>query len=124
MSCHMQAVSEYEHKQHLLMGKEASALRQQSHTLAVLPQLLDSLRALFGLTGPSTRPLEQVCCSVHPPKLHCCHRVTSMLHIVTSSGRVTFLAPPTWAMPYAAKSCSKCVSKLVCWQMLMFWRHS
>ena len=55
-----QAVSDYELRQEAAMGKEAVALRQHNHIVALLPQLFDGVRALFGLTGPSTRSLQQV----------------------------------------------------------------
>lgn len=55
----MQAVSEQEARQKALMDKDVMAQRRRAHNLTVLPQLYDSLRALYGLTGPSTRPLPQ-----------------------------------------------------------------
>ncbi|KAK9793724.1 hypothetical protein WJX73_001113 [Symbiochloris irregularis] len=60
----LKAVSEFEVRQQALIGKEASALRRHTHALAMLPHTFDSLRSLFGTTGPSTRPLDQVAVSI------------------------------------------------------------
>lgn len=74
--CLLQAVSDYEHRHKAMMSKEVVAMREHNHVLAVLPQLFDKVRALFGAAGPSTRNFEQACHAIlSPPRAsHSCNQ--------------------------------------------------
>lgn len=58
--CGQQAVNDTADIQASLTSAEMVAARQHAANLALLPRTFDSIRAMFGHTGPSIIPRQQV----------------------------------------------------------------
>ena len=56
----MQAVRQNSEEQAAMFNAEAVAARRHSVALGLLPKTFDSLRAVFGHSGPAVLPLSQV----------------------------------------------------------------
>ena len=56
----MQALQEQQAKREVLSSSDAKAARRKSAASAMLPRIFDTLRAMYGATGPATKLYDEV----------------------------------------------------------------
>ena len=71
----LQEVQRQDTIQAVRQSKEAVHLRAEAHHAALMPRTFDSLRTLFGNTGPCTKPLPQVQSCLPPGMSFSCLKV-------------------------------------------------
>lgn len=60
---YVQALQEQQAKREVLSSSDAKAGRRKSAASAMLPRIFDTLRALYGPTGPATKLYDEVRCT-------------------------------------------------------------
>ena len=57
----MQVLQEQEAQREVLFSSDAKAARRKSAASAMLPRIFDTLRAIYGPTGPAVKLYDQAC---------------------------------------------------------------
>ena len=62
----MQVLQEQEAQRDLIFSSDAKAARRRSAAGAMLPRIFDTLRAIYGPSGPAVKPYDQVSQACQP----------------------------------------------------------
>lgn len=63
----LQAVTEQQAKRAVLFSVDAKAARRKSAANAMLPRVCDTLRAVYGASGPAVKLYDEVGCHTYHP---------------------------------------------------------